>query len=90
MPIKIYTLHILIRVPIIAFPVDITGELITEKNGIRCNGFTSEDLEEGIRKAMNTSYDTETIRKDVIDRFSPELIAEKYIKLYNLSKSQAI
>lgn len=52
-------------VPIIAFPVDITGELITEKNGIRCNGFTSEDLEEGIRKAMNTSYDTETIRKDV-------------------------
>lgn len=77
-------------VPVVTFPVSGTNELITEKNGIRCNGFTSEDLEKGIRIAMNTSYDAETIRKDVIDRFSPDLITEKYIELYRLSISQAI
>ncbi len=76
-------------VPVIAFPVSGTNELITEKNGIRCNGFTSEDLEEGIRIAMNTSYDAEAIRKDVIDRFSPDFTAKKYIDLYCLSISQA-
>lgn len=75
-------------VPVIAFPVDITDELITENNGIRCNGFTSEDLEKGIRIAMNTSYNAETIREDMIDRFSPELIAKKYIELYEYSISQ--
>ncbi len=77
-------------VPVISFPVSGTSELITEINGIRCNGFTSEDLEEGIKIAMNTSYDARVIRKDVIDRFSPALITKKYIELYRLSISQTI
>lgn len=76
-------------VPVIAFPVSGMDELITKMNGVKCSGFTSEDLEKGIRIAMNTSYDAETIRKDVIDRFSPEVITKKYIELYCLSISQA-
>lgn len=68
--------------PVIAFPVYITNELITKKNGIRCKGFTSEDLENGITCAMQTSYDRRAIREDVIKRFAPEIIAKQYVDLY--------
>ena len=70
-------------VPAIVFPVGGTRELINKTNGILCNGFTQKDLEEGINKAMNTVYDSDEIRKDVIARFSPEKIAKSYMDFYN-------
>jgi len=76
-------------VPVIAFPVSGTGELITETNGVRCKGFASADLEEGIRRAMNVTYDATAIRKDMMERFSPERIARKYLNLYNRLRSRS-
>ena len=32
---------------------------------------------------MNTVYDSDEIRKDVIARFSPEKIAKSYMDFYN-------
>jgi glycosyltransferase involved in cell wall biosynthesis len=69
-------------VPAIVFPVSGTDELITPINGIRTKGFTSKDLEEAIRQAMATHYDGDIIRQDMINRFSPEIIANKYIEFY--------
>ena len=69
-------------VPIVAFPVSGTSYLINEDNGIRCNGFTVNALIEGIQKALETKYDPSKIRQDIINRFSPELIAERYADLY--------
>lgn len=69
-------------VPVIAFPCSGTEELINDKNGIRCQDFTVESLYEGILLAMGRKYDSELIRQDVINRFSPERIAQQYIEVY--------
>lgn len=69
-------------IPVIVFPVSGTEELITEDNGIRTKGFTSNDLEKGINIALSHTYESEKIRKDVIKRFSPEITANKYIEFY--------
>ncbi|MDR0185623.1 glycosyltransferase [Prevotella brunnea] len=68
--------------PVIAFPCSGMEELITEENGVRCDDFTVEALENGIRKAMTTQYDGTAIRKDMMERFSPEKIAGEYINFY--------
>lgn len=69
-------------VPAIVFPVSGTEELINACNGVRCNGFAAADLEAGIRKAVATRYDSEAIRHDMMCRFSPEVIAGKYVRFY--------
>ena len=70
-------------VPAIVFPVSGTDELITPINGIRTKGFTSKDLEEAITMALSTQYSSKAIRDDMIYRFSPVVIAKKYISFYN-------
>lgn len=68
--------------PVVAFPVSGTDELINENNGVICDGFTSDSLERGLRTAMNRKYTSEFIRQNIIDNFSPEVMAEKYKKFY--------
>ena len=70
-------------VPAIVFPVSGTDELITSKNGVRAKNFTPQDLEVAIRQAMLTKYDAASIRQDMINRFSPEIIAKRYIEFYD-------
>lgn len=70
-------------IPTIVFPVSGTEELITRKNGIICNGFTTADLVEGIKKAMNEVYNPIEIREDMEIRFSPISVAQSYISFYN-------
>ena len=69
--------------PVVAFPWSGTTELITPENGIRCADFTSEALEEGLRKALSTSYDGQKIRQDMAERFAPEQIARTYLDFCN-------
>jgi glycosyltransferase involved in cell wall biosynthesis len=69
-------------VPVITFPCSGTEELINDQNGIRCQDFTVESLYEGILLAMGRKYDSELIRQDMINRFSPEKIAQQYIEVY--------
>lgn len=71
-------------IPAIVFPVSGTEELITVHNGVRCGGFSSADLEAGIRQAMGLRYDSKAIRKDVEERFSPKVIADKYLGFYKI------
>ena len=68
--------------PVVAFPVSGTEELINDNNGVTCDGFTSESLEKGLRTAMNRNYSSENIRQYIIENFSPEVMAEKYKKFY--------
>ena len=70
-------------IPVIAFPVSGTEELITPNNGIICNGFTENDLVEGIKMARDKVYDPIEIRKDIERRFSPISIAQSYVSFYN-------
>lgn len=75
--------------PVVAFPVSGTSELINEHNGVVCTDFTVEALKEGIMTLMSRSYDAAAIRQDMANRFSPVAIAQKYCSLYNdLLKNQ--
>lgn len=69
--------------PVIGFPCGVVSELINEENGVVCNDFTVEALMEGIKLAMSRTYDSERIRKDVINRFSYDKIAKQYLDLYH-------
>lgn len=69
--------------PAIVFPVSGTEELINEVNGVRCDGFTALDLENGIRRAMEMQFDRKAIRNDVIERYSPDIITRQYLKFYS-------
>ena len=69
--------------PVVAFPVSGTSELITDRNGIRCRDCSVEALQEGIVTLMGRSYDSAAIRQDMVNRFSPEIIAQKYDCLYH-------
>lgn len=68
--------------PAILTPVSGTSELINEQNGVKCEGFSPEKIKKGIIKALSHKYDSDIIRKDIIDRFSTLRIAEKYLTFY--------
>ncbi len=68
--------------PVVAFPVSGTSELINDKNGVICDDFTSDALKKGIETLLKREYSAEEIRQDMIDSFSPDSIADKYIQLY--------
>ena len=68
--------------PVVAFPVSGTKELINESNGIVCSDFTVEALSEGIKQLMSRTYNPTYIRTDVLNRFSPSAIAKQYISYY--------
>ncbi len=68
--------------PVVAFPCGIIDELITSDNGVRCSDFSVESLMSGIQTALDTQYDREAIRKNVVERFNISRIAGQYIELY--------
>jgi len=77
--------------PVVAFPVSGTAELINEQNGVVCSDFTVEALQAGITTLMNRSYDAAAIRQDMKNRFSPEKIAQQYCSLYHdLMKKESV
>lgn len=69
--------------PVVAFPVSGTSELINDLNGVICSDFTIEALQAGIMTLMSRSYDAAAIRQDMVTRFSPEIIAKKYCSLFS-------
>lgn len=71
--------------PVIAFPCSGIKELVNKENGIICKDFTVNALYDGICTAMKNDYDRQIIRKDVLSRFSYNIIAAKYRGLYELA-----
>lgn len=68
--------------PVVAFPVSGTSELINDANGVICRDYTVDSLVEGLKTIMSRKYDANAIRQDMKNRFSPTIIAQKYIKIY--------
>ena len=69
--------------PVLAFPCSGTKELIYEHNGVICSDFTLNAFENGIKMILSHQYNRNEIRETVISRFSPNIIAKKYINLYS-------
>ena len=68
--------------PVVAFPVSGTTELINDDNGEICADFTLDALKDGINTLLSRKYDSNLIREDVLKRFSPESITKQYIDYY--------
>ena len=68
--------------PIVAFPCSGMEELITSKNGVICENFTSQDLYNGIVKVLNGSFDCKILHEDIERRFCIKKIAADYMSLY--------
>lgn len=68
--------------PVVAFPCSGTEELINDGNGVRCRNFTPEALSEGVKQALNCTFDRQSIRNEVFARFNIDHIAHQYLDLY--------
>ena len=70
-------------VPVVAFPVSGTDVLLNGNNGIRCEDFSVDSLRGAIERVLNTKFNAQSIRDDVVERFAPEVIVRKYQIIYN-------
>ena len=68
--------------PVVITPVSGAEDMINDENGVVADGFSSTSIADAILAAMQKSYKRESIRQGVIDKFSPEIIAQKYIAAY--------
>jgi len=68
--------------PVVAFPVSGTSELINGQNGIVCDDFSPNSLRKGIEMLMERKYNASEIRQDIVARYSPEVVAQKYMEVY--------
>ena len=69
--------------PVVMTPCSGAAELITPNNGIICNDFSIDALVAAITSALSINYNRDAIRQDIINRFSPECIAKKYLSFYS-------
>jgi glycosyltransferase involved in cell wall biosynthesis len=69
-------------IPVVAFPCSGTEELINERNGIRAADFTIGSLKNSISQALNTKYDSNFIRRDVLTRFGVKKTTEQFLEVY--------
>lgn len=74
--------------PVVAFPCSGTDSLINGDNGVVCKEFSVEALQDGIKIALSRTFDRAAIRRDVLSRFSCEVIAKQYVELYNAILNQ--
>lgn len=69
--------------PVIITPVSGSEDLINGTNGIISKNFTPDCFAESINEALSNAYNSDALRSDVLNRFNPQLTADKYIALYN-------
>lgn len=69
--------------PVVGFPCGVMPELVNDANGIVTSNYDSEELEDAIKIALTRKYDGAAIRNDVLARYNYDLIASKYVDLYN-------
>lgn len=69
--------------PVVAFPVSGTEELIDDNNGVICKDFSIDSLEHSIYKILHNDYSSSYIRDSVLNRFSPSMICDHYLNFYS-------
>lgn len=68
--------------PVVSTRSGVAPELIHPFNGILCDGFDSDAIISGIRKALSHDYDATAIRQYILNNYQYEKIAKQYINLY--------
>lgn len=68
--------------PVIAYPCSGIRELLNKNNGIVCDDFSIKSLVKALTIAMKTQYNALSIRKYIIQHYSPAQIAQQYLETY--------
>lgn len=68
--------------PVISTPCSGASDIIKDFNGVICSDFDYHSIADGIRKAAKKHYDINVIRQYIVDNFNYQIIAKKYIELY--------
>lgn len=69
-------------VPVVSYPNSGAKDIVSPNDGVLADDFTPEALRRAIQKALSSHYDTTQIRSRTISRFSSEVVANAYVKLY--------
>ena len=69
-------------VPVVMTPVSGAKDLVRDFTGVVANDYTPEAIAIAISHAMDIEYNTETIRKHIIDNYTSEIIGGKYARVY--------
>ena len=68
--------------PVISTPCSGAKDLIRPFNGVICSGYDSNAIAEGLQKAINIQYNSNTIRQYIIENYEYSIIAQQYKDLY--------
>lgn len=68
--------------PVISTPCSGASDIIRPFNGVICNGYDVDAIAEGIQKAVNAQYDSDMIRKYIVENYEYSIIAQQYRALY--------
>lgn len=71
--------------PVVVFPSGAMKDYVHEEQGVVCKDCSKQSLKEGLLHALQTKYDSASIRKYVSSKFSPSKIAQMYIEVYKSS-----
>ena len=71
-------------IPVVSYPNAGAKDILFDRRmGILCKDFTVDSLVVSMKEALDTKYDPEIIRKNVLSHFSRERVAKSYIDLYD-------
>ena len=68
--------------PVVSTPVGIAPEIISERNGALCPIGDSDGLACALQNVLTRTYDKDVIRQEARSTFQPQVVADKYIELY--------
>lgn len=71
--------------PILATPTDGAKDIITEETGILTDSISVASITEGLQKIYReySKFDTQKIRKHVLDNFDKSVVTQQYLEIYN-------
>lgn len=69
-------------IPVVSYPNSGAKDIIGPEDGILSSDFSPEALEEAIRSALSTFFDSAAIRERVVSRFSQKKVVQSYLELY--------
>lgn len=68
--------------PVVVFPSGAMKDYVCPEQGIVCKDCSLQALKDGLNKALHNHYDRSAIREYVGKNFSPDIIANMHVELY--------
>lgn len=69
--------------PVVAYPCGCLPQVINPTNGLICEEAVPNKLKDSIHKVLSTKYCRQTIRQQIVEGFSAESVAPRYLNFYH-------